>query len=79
MRNAEHTQFSLICAGGAALGAKTQHIVKIERGAGPRHWEAANKKSNNNQRMRLAARGGTEEGTRNRMATKNEATKNIKH
>jgi len=73
------------------LGAETRHIAKIERGTGPRHWEAANKnKATINQRMRLAARGGTKEGAqlwRNVWgcvsqpygSEKNEATKNIKH
>ncbi len=49
MRDAEHGRYRLIRAGGAALGAEMRHIAKIERGTGPRHWEAANKKQSNNK------------------------------
>jgi hypothetical protein len=44
VRDAKRAGYRLIRAGGAALGAETRHIAKIERGTGPRHWEAANKK-----------------------------------
>jgi len=47
------------------LGAETRHIVKIERGMGPGIGRPPIKnKATINQRMRLAARGGTEEGAR---------------
>ncbi len=49
VRDAEHAGYRLISAGGAALGAEMRHIAKIERGTGPRHWEAANKKQSNNK------------------------------
>ena len=90
MRDAEHARYRLIRAGGAALGAETRHITKIERGAGPRHWEAANKKQSNNKPedeahseggapKRARDCGGTCGGVfRNRMAAENEAAKNIK-
>ncbi len=90
MRGAEHARYGLIRAGGAALGAETRHVAKIERGAGPRHWEAANKKQSN-KKPEDEARG--EGGHRRERATvaervgvcfatvwsENEATKNIKH
>ena len=44
VRDAKRAGYRLFRAGGAALGAETRHIAKIERGTGPKHWEAANKK-----------------------------------